>query len=73
MTRLEQLKKRLKPGHVYRRADLAQWSKSVDRHARGAGRTGDAAEAPQRSVLLSQGVVGIGRRYYSALQPSRGL
>ncbi len=32
--RLEQLKRHLRPGHVYRRADLAQWSKSVDRHAR---------------------------------------
>lgn len=34
MTRLEQLKKHLHPGRVYRRSDLAQWSKSVDRHAR---------------------------------------
>ncbi len=34
MKRLEQLKKHLHPGRVYRRADLAQWSKSVDRHAR---------------------------------------
>lgn len=34
MTRLEQLKTRLRPGHVYRREDLAQWSNSVDRHAR---------------------------------------
>ena len=34
MKRLEQLKKHLKPGTVYRRPDLAQWSKSVDRHAR---------------------------------------
>ena len=34
MNRLEQLKSHLRPGQVYRRADLAQWSKSVDRHAR---------------------------------------
>ena len=34
MKRLEQLKKHLRPGRVYRRAELAQWSKSVDRHAR---------------------------------------
>lgn len=34
MTRLEQLKRHLHPGRVYRRADLAQWSRSVDRHAR---------------------------------------
>ncbi len=34
MRRLEQLKRHLKPGTVYRRSDLAQWSRSVDRHAR---------------------------------------
>jgi len=34
MKRSEQLKRRLQPGRVYRRADLAQWSKSVDRHLR---------------------------------------
>ncbi|MDD3449834.1 MAG: hypothetical protein PHF72_12490, partial [Gammaproteobacteria bacterium] len=34
MNRLEQLKRHLRPGRVYRRADLAQWSKSVDRHVR---------------------------------------
>jgi len=34
MNRLEQLKRHLRPCRVYRRADLAQWSKSVDRHAR---------------------------------------
>jgi len=33
MKQVELLKKQLKPGKVYRRADLAQWSKSVDRHA----------------------------------------
>lgn len=32
MTKLEQLKRHLKPGNVYRRADLARWSTSVDRH-----------------------------------------
>ncbi|XFF02413.1 DUF6088 family protein (plasmid) [Bradyrhizobium guangxiense] len=32
MTKLEQLKRHLKPGDVYRRADLARWSTSVDRH-----------------------------------------
>lgn len=32
MTKLEQLKRHLKPGHAYRRADLARWSSSVDRH-----------------------------------------
>ena len=32
MTRLEELKRRLKPGRVYRRAELADWSNAVDRH-----------------------------------------
>ncbi|TKV82248.1 hypothetical protein FDV58_07040 [Bradyrhizobium elkanii] len=32
MTKLEALKKHLKPGQAYRRADLARWSTSVDRH-----------------------------------------
>ena len=32
MKRLDSLKKHLRSGRVYRRADLAQWSKSVDRH-----------------------------------------
>ncbi len=34
MKRSEQLKRHLRPGRVYRRADLAHWSKSVDRHTR---------------------------------------
>jgi hypothetical protein len=32
MTKLEELKKHLKRGKVYRRSDLVKWSKSVDRH-----------------------------------------
>lgn len=32
MNKLDQLKRHLKPGHAYRRADLARWSTSVDRH-----------------------------------------
>jgi hypothetical protein len=32
MTRLQELKKHLRPGQVYRREDLAQWSNAVDRH-----------------------------------------
>ena len=32
MTKLQDLKKRLRPGHVYRRQDLARWSNAVDRH-----------------------------------------
>jgi len=34
MTRLEEFKQRLRPGRVYRRGDLAHWSKAVDRHLR---------------------------------------
>ena len=32
MTKLDELKRHLKPGQAYRRADLARWSASVDRH-----------------------------------------
>jgi hypothetical protein len=32
MTRLEELQRHLRPGHVYRRQDLARWSNAVDRH-----------------------------------------
>jgi hypothetical protein len=32
MEKVEELKKHLRRGNVYRRADLARWSKSVDRH-----------------------------------------
>jgi hypothetical protein len=32
MAQVEELKKHLKRGKVYRREDLARWSKSVDRH-----------------------------------------
>jgi len=32
MARLDELKKHLKRGNVYRRSDLVKWSKSVDRH-----------------------------------------
>jgi hypothetical protein len=32
MSQLDTLKKHLRPGHVYRRAELAQWSTAVDRH-----------------------------------------
>jgi hypothetical protein len=34
MTRLQQLKRHLRPGKVYRRGDVAQWSNAVDRHLR---------------------------------------
>ncbi len=32
MTKLEELKRHLRPGEVYRRQQLARWSKAVDRH-----------------------------------------
>ena len=32
MTKLDELKRHLKPGDVYRREDLARWSNAVDRH-----------------------------------------
>jgi hypothetical protein len=32
MTKLQELKKHLRSGQVYRREDLAQWSNAVDRH-----------------------------------------
>ncbi len=32
MTKLEELRRRLRPGQVYRREDLADWSNAVDRH-----------------------------------------
>ena len=32
MSALNELRRHLRPGQVYRRADLAQWSNAVDRH-----------------------------------------
>ena len=32
MTKLQELKRRLRPGQVYRRGDLVRWSSAVDRH-----------------------------------------
>lgn len=32
MTKLDELKKHLKPGRAYRREELARWSRSIDRH-----------------------------------------
>lgn len=40
MTTLEALKKHLRAGETYRRAELAQWSKSVDRHLQALIRSG---------------------------------
>ena len=49
MAKLDELKKHLKKGEVYRRIDLAQWSKSVDRHL-------DALLKDGTLQKLSQGV-----------------
>ncbi len=49
MNRLEELKKHLKRGKVYRRDDLAKWSKSVDRHL-------DALVEEDTLQKLSQGL-----------------
>jgi len=34
MSALNELKRQLRPGQVYRRADLARWSNAVDRHVK---------------------------------------
>jgi Family of unknown function (DUF6088) len=34
MRKVDQLRQHLKPGHVYRRGDLARWSNAVDRHVK---------------------------------------
>lgn len=34
MSAFNELKRQLKPGQIYRRADLARWSNTVDRHLR---------------------------------------
>ncbi len=49
MNRLEELKRHLKRGQVYRRDDLAKWSKSVDRHL-------DALVEENTLQKLSQGL-----------------
>jgi hypothetical protein len=49
MNRLEELKGHLKRGQVYRRDDLAKWSKSVDRHL-------DALVEDDTLQKLSQGL-----------------
>ena len=49
MNRLEELKSHLKRGQVYRRDDLAKWSKSVDRHL-------DALVEEDTLQKLSQGL-----------------
>jgi hypothetical protein len=40
MSKFDEFKARLKPGQTYRRADLAQWSNTVDRHLRQAVQSG---------------------------------
>ena len=59
MNALEGLKKQLKPGQVYRRADLEQWSNAVDRHLKRLGEDGTLQK-------MSQGV------YYCPAKASFG-
>jgi hypothetical protein len=59
MAKLEELKKRLKPGKVYRRVDLSKWSTSVDRHLQELVHEGELEK-------LSQGL------YYSPKQSAFG-
>lgn len=40
MSKFDQFKRKLKPGQVYRRADLTPWSTAVDRHLRAAVEAG---------------------------------
>ena len=40
MSKFDQFKAKLRPGQTYRRADLAQWSTSVDRHLKEAVQAG---------------------------------
>lgn len=49
MNKLDELKKHLKRGQVYRRDELAKWSKSVDRHL-------DALVEEDTLLKLSQGL-----------------
>lgn len=41
MKKLQEVRKRLRPGQVYRREDLAKWSTSVDRHLKQLVESGD--------------------------------
>jgi hypothetical protein len=41
MKKLQEMKKHLRPGQVYRREDLAEWSTSVDRHLKELVESGD--------------------------------
>jgi hypothetical protein len=59
MAKLEELKKKLRPGKVYRREDLSKWSTSVDRHLQELVLDGKLEK-------LSQGL------YYSPKQSSFG-
>jgi hypothetical protein len=40
MSKFDQFKAKLRPGQTYRRADLAQWSRAVDRHLKEAVQAG---------------------------------
>ena len=59
MSKFDQFKAKLRPGQTYRRADLAQWSTSVDRHLK---------EAVQAGVLTKLA----GGLYYAPKQTAFG-
>ena len=53
MTKLQEMKKHLRPGQAYRREDLARWSNAVDRHLRQLVEDGTLKEAFRRPLLIS--------------------
>ena len=53
MTKLDELKRHLKPGDVYRREDLARWSNAVDRHLKQLDTLVEAFLKDRRFLLAS--------------------
>ncbi|HIX55666.1 MAG TPA: hypothetical protein VK076_04635 [Candidatus Sphingobacterium stercoripullorum] len=52
MGKLEELKSHLKRGKIYRRTELMEWSKSVDRHIHSLLNDGTLKKALPWNVLL---------------------
>jgi hypothetical protein len=52
MAKLEELKKRLRPGEVYRREELSKWSTSVDRHLQELVLDGKLEKLPKGYTIL---------------------
>ncbi len=55
MTKLQELKKHLRPGQVYRREDLARWSNAVDRHLKQLVKEGTLTKLAGGLYSLSEG------------------